>query len=69
MATKVGSGSALRSILPEDVNGNSSSTTIWLGTMYSGNRSANHWRTAVTFELVCGSLAWPPRWRASEAGW
>jgi hypothetical protein len=33
VAANTGAGSALRSILPEEVNGNSSSTTIWAGTM------------------------------------
>ena len=41
VAANTGAGSALRSILPEEVNGNSSSTTICDGTMYSGNRALN----------------------------
>ncbi|VBA34170.1 hypothetical protein LAUMK35_05670 [Mycobacterium pseudokansasii] len=32
-AANTGAGNAFRSILPEDVNGNSSSTTICAGTM------------------------------------
>ena len=57
LAANTGAGNALRSILPEEVNGNSSSTTIWVGTMYSGNRSPNHCRTALSLALVSGSLA------------
>jgi hypothetical protein len=33
VAANTGAGSALRSILPDEVNGNSSSTTICVGTM------------------------------------
>ncbi|CAM3595546.1 hypothetical protein MYCO108962_26265 [Mycobacterium colombiense] len=57
VVANTGSGKAFRSSLPEEVSGNSSSTTMCAGTMYSGNHALNCWRTAVILLLVWGSLA------------
>ncbi|WP_260860863.1 hypothetical protein [Mycobacterium tilburgii] len=56
-----GAGSVLLTILPDEVSGNSSSTTICAGTMYSGNHALSRCRTAPISMLVFGLLACTPR--------
>ena len=57
----------MRSSLPEEVSGKSSSTTMCAGTMYSGSHALNRCRTALILVLVWGSLAWTVRWWVPRA--